>query len=416
MRLSGRPVTKRQDPRATSVRDHSDPSRRTPGTGPGHPPRLGARWRRPIVAAVAVVIAAWGPVTARLISAATSPSPATPAASSTSAGDDWSQLTPTTAPLPRDSAEVAYDTSTSTVVMSGGETACGPLGREVYQDTWTWDGKAWKEVATNAPPVFGVPAAYDGATQTFDVLWYPGCADGPTTSQWNGQSWGGGSGVASPSQLTQTAWPEVDGAMAYDASTQTILLWSPSPPFEQSTTSSATPTGSTTWSWDGTTWNELSPSISPPPSVGDSQDVQMVYDSATSQILLYGDHSQAMWAWNGSKWSELSGSGGPSPRVGSSMVYDSTLGEALLFGGNAVTAYTTASAGQPETYTLGAPLNDLWAWNGTAWQQLHPVTSPPARFYAQMAYDAASGQAVLFGGAVNDTADIADTWVYGPAS
>jgi len=33
-----------------------------------------------------------------------------------------------------------------------------------------------------------------------------------------------------------------------------------------------------------------------------------------------------------------------------------------------------------------------------------------------MAYDGADGQVVLFGGAVNDNADIADTWVYGPAS
>jgi hypothetical protein len=33
-----------------------------------------------------------------------------------------------------------------------------------------------------------------------------------------------------------------------------------------------------------------------------------------------------------------------------------------------------------------------------------------------MAYDGADGQVVLFGGAVNDTADIADTWVYGPRS
>jgi hypothetical protein len=33
-----------------------------------------------------------------------------------------------------------------------------------------------------------------------------------------------------------------------------------------------------------------------------------------------------------------------------------------------------------------------------------------------MAYDGDDGQVVLFGGAVNDIADVADTWVYGPAS
>jgi hypothetical protein len=352
---------------------------------------------------------AGGPATALLTSAAAASPAVTPAASA--ATDNWSQLLPTTAPLPRDSAEVAYDTSTSTVVISGGEAGCGPLGRDVYQDTWTWDGKVWKEVASNAPPVFGVPAAYDGATQTFDVLWYPGCAGGPATSEWSGESWSGANGAESE----QAASPDVDGAMAYDPSSQTLILWSPTAGSDPNSTS-APPYQSSTWSWDGTTWSLLSPSISPPPSVGDSQDVQMVYDPATRQILLYGDHSQALWAWNGSKWSELSGSGGPAPRVGSSMVYDSALGEALLFGGDTATAYTTASASRAETYTLGEPLNDLWAWNGSAWQQLHPATSPPARFYAQMAYDGADGQVVLFGGAVNDTADVADTWVYGPRS
>jgi hypothetical protein len=409
MRLTYRPVIEPNALRPMGTSGHLDPGGQTGVTASARGPRLNAQRTHLISAAVAVVMVAGGPATALLTSAA-SPSPSvTPAASA--ANDNWSQLLPTAAPLPRDSAEVAYDASTSTVVISGGEAGCGPLGREVYQDTWTWDGKAWKEVATNAPPVFGVPAAYDGATQTFDVLWYPGCADGPTTSEWNGDSWNGANGAESE----QTAWPDVDGAMAYDASTQTIILWSPSPPFEQSATST-TPSGSTTWSWDGTTWSLLSPSISPPPSVGDYKDVQMVYDQATSQVLLYGDHSQTMWAWNGSQWSELSGSGGPSPRVGSSMVYDSALGEALLFGGDTATAYITASASQAETYTLGAPRNDLWAWNGSAWQQLHPATSPPARFSAQMAYDGEDGQVVLFGGAVNDTADIADTWVYGPRS
>lgn len=358
-------------------------------------------------AAVAVVMVAGGPATARLTRAA-APSPSATSAAS-AATDGWSQLLPTTAPLPRDSAEVGYDTGTRTVVISGGEAGCGPLGREVYRDTWTWDGKAWKEVATNAPPVFGVPAAYDGATQTFDVLWFPGCADLPEMSEWDGQAWTG----------TQTAdtqpEPDTDGVMAYDPSTQTLILWSPTAGSDPNSTSTP-PEQSTTWSWDGTTWDQLAPSVSPPPSVGDTQDVQMVYDQATSQLLLYGDHSQAMWAWNGNQWSELSGSGGPSPRVGSSTVYDAALGEALLFGGDTVTAGSPASANQAETYSLGAPLNDLWAWNGSAWQQLHPATSPPARFDAQMAYDPASGQVVLFGGAVNETADVADTWVYGSAS
>ena len=366
-----------------------------------------ARRTRLTVAAVVIVIAAGAFATARLTSASASSPSATPAASA--AADDWSQLHPATAPLPRDSAAVAYDPSTHTVVLSAGESGCGGLGREVYTDTWTWNGSAWTQVSTQAPPTVGVPNAYDAATNTFDALWFPGCADSPEMSEWNGQTWTGAQTADTQPE------PDTDGVMAYDPSSQTLILWSPTAGSAPNSTS-APPYQSSTWSWDGSSWSPLSPSISPPPSVGDSRDVQMVYDSATSQILLYGDHSQAMWAWNGSKWSELSGSGAPSPRVGASMVYDSALGEALLFGGDTASGYRPASASQGETYVLGPPLNDLWAWNGSVWQQLHPATSPPARFYAQMAFDGDDGQVVLFGGAVNDTADIADTWVYGPAS
>jgi hypothetical protein len=39
----------------------------------------------------------------------------------------------------------------------------------------------------------------------------------------------------------------------------------------------------------------------------------------------------------------------------------------------------------------------IYRWNGS-WQQLHPATSPPARDYANIAYDRAHGTMVLFGG------------------
>lgn len=407
MRLTSRPVTGSCDPRSISVGGHPQPPDQPPGTVSTRGRRRVAR-RAGLAVAVAVVLTAGTPATARLLSAATSSASATAAAAA--AADDWSELQPTIAPLPRDSAAVAYDDASRTVVVSAGESGCGGLGREVYQDTWTWNGSAWTLVSTNAPPSVGVPAAYDAATQTFDVLWFPGCADLPEMSEWNGQVWGG-------AQTPDTqAEPDTDGVMVYDPTTQTLVLWSPSPGSSaNSTTTPPLPSfGSSTWSWDGSTWTELSPAVSPPPSTGNSHDTQMVYDSATGQVLLYSGVSQTMWAWDGSEWAQIAATGGPSPRVGASMVYDAALGEVLLFGGNAATGYTAASVSQAETFTLGAPLNDLWSWNSGGWQQLHPATTPPARFYAQMAYDPASGQVLLFGGAVNDTADIADTWVYGP--
>ncbi len=43
-------------------------------------------------------------------------------------------------------------------------------------------------------------------------------------------------------------------------------------------------------------------------------------------------------------------------------------------------------------------IGDTWIWNGSDWIQQHPAISPPARDFASMAYDAATGQLILFGG------------------
>ena len=46
----------------------------------------------------------------------------------------------------------------------------------------------------------------------------------------------------------------------------------------------------------------------------------------------------------------------------------------------------------------GNTVSGTWTWDGTTWTQQHPATSPPALHAAAMAYDAATGTAVLFGG------------------
>ena len=56
-------------------------------------------------------------------------------------------------------------------------------------------------------------------------------------------------------------------------------------------------------------------------------------------------------------------------------------------------------------------LSDTWVWDGATWTQKSPATSPPDRVYSSMAYDAAHGQIVLFGGR-NDGGNLSDTWVW----
>jgi len=57
-------------------------------------------------------------------------------------------------------------------------------------------------------------------------------------------------------------------------------------------------------------------------------------------------------------------------------------------------------------------LNDTWLWNGTTWTEQFPTTSPSARSSATMSYDAATGNMVLFGGANYYSVAFNDTWVW----
>jgi hypothetical protein len=45
----------------------------------------------------------------------------------------------------------------------------------------------------------------------------------------------------------------------------------------------------------------------------------------------------------------------------------------------------------------GSRGGDTWIWDGTNWTQLSPLNSPPARASHSMADDEAHGQVVLFG-------------------
>jgi hypothetical protein len=63
-----------------------------------------------------------------------------------------------------------------------------------------------------------------------------------------------------------------------------------------------------------------------------------------------------------------------------------------------------------------------WTWDGTTWTKQAPAVHPSPRADAAMAYDAATGTAVLFGGTVSTTTTrcassgekfVAQTWTWG---
>src|SRR5262249_3728655 len=61
---------------------------------------------------------------------------------------------------------------------------------------------------------------------------------------------------------------------------------------------------------------------------------------------------------------------------------------------------------------------DTWTWNGLGWARARPATSPPKREKHAMAFDAARGKVVLFGGSSSfaTSQDLSDTWTWDGAT
>jgi hypothetical protein len=130
----------------------------------------------------------------------------------------------------------------------------------------------------------------------------------------------------------------------------------------------------------------------------------IAFDPSMRATLFFGGFGNPQvyndtWIWQ-KGWHQLSPPNAPSPRSGQAMVWDGAAGNILLFGG---------------TESGGTFVNETWTWDGTTWtQQFPPVPPSPRRFDTTtgMAYDAATGTVVLFGGLVANGVVIGDTWIW----
>ncbi len=300
-----------------------------------------------------------------------------------SVGVDWSQLNPATSPTARAVASMAFDPATGQLVLFGG-TKSG-----ARNDTWAWDGSTWHDVT----PTSGNPPARSGASMAFDPatgqLILFGGNNGYSsyfndTWSWDGTSW--------TNFTPASGSPAVRGyaSMAFDPLTGQLILFG----------------GynggylNDTWAWDGSSWIPLNPAASPSVRQGSS----MAFDPATGQFILFGgtdndSYLNDTWAWDGSTWTTLSPATSPSARRARSLAFNPAIGQLILFGGYSFRGYGNSGF-----------LGDTWAWDGSTWTQLSPVTSPLARYLASMAFDPATGQLILFGGVGSSGSLLNDTW------
>ncbi len=251
-------------------------------------------------------------------------------------GSTWTKQSPASSPPARDSASMAYDAATGTVLLFGGISANGPFG-----DTWTWDGSTWTKQNPAAHPLARSNAAiaYDAATRNVVLFGGVGIAGGKVpfgdTWTWNGSTWTKRAPAAHPPGRYYAA-------MAYDAATSNIVLFGGV---------DGRGVAGDTWTWDGSTWTMQAPPVRSPNRSGAS----MAYDAATRNVVLFGGASgggfalDSTWTWDGSTWKKQNPAAHPSARVSAAMAYDAATRNVVLFGGVGI-------AGD------SVPFGDTWTW------------------------------------------------------
>lgn len=305
---------------------------------------------------------------------------------------------PQVEPPLRDST-MAYDPAHHTVLLVGG--AVQAQGGSETNETWAWDGHAWRQLhPASSPPALQGTMVYD-ATSRRIMLFLNQVQSGGTVANemwtWDGATW---------HQLRPAVMPEVLGAsMAYDAAQHQIVLFGGEIPYGHVGTLM-----NTTWTWNGTIWQKQDPVTSPSPRTG----AAMAYDAAHQQIVLYGGVTLAgvsteTWTWDGATWQQHHVTSMPPESLNALLVYDNATQQTLLFGGMSV------GGEQPS-------LSSTWAWNGTGWVRV-AAQGAPIGLNKSATYDDATQTVIVYAvqGHINKlisppsssaSAPVSQTWIW----
>jgi putative cell wall-binding protein len=259
------------------------------------------------------------------------------AATSTWDGKTWTAHEPLNAPPVRIGATLGYDGASKRVVMFGGSSGCPGAGGSSGEltDTWTWNGSTWTQEhpAVSPPPAQTACAAWDAASNQFVMFGDWGSFSNhvyvPLPQTW---TW------------TGTTWQQLSAAssppggpcsMTYDAVRQVLVLLV----LDKFDTAAGSVE---TWTWDGSSWSrsqDLPPGEEVPIAFDDDLGAVVAYVGQTycppsSTVAYSGQCTQTdqTWLWDGS-WSEAPAANNPTPGAGFAGGYDRATHQFVVIGG-----------------------------------------------------------------------------------
>jgi hypothetical protein len=247
-------------------------------------------------------------------------------------GASWSKhvtsITPGSQLLP--DSRLAYDPVSKKLVLFAAN------------GTWTWNGSQWTiQHPVQVPSLFKSCMATDAAAGELVLFGeHVVVANTGKTVSWQTWAWRGGNWVQLPEAVSPQGPDAQVCEMTYDEANQDLVLVTAS--WYAGEFSGASP--GETWTFDGTTWTQRETLTN---TTGGVDFSSMTYDPAYGQVMTYGgfdvSHGNAVltnpWSWNGSTWQQVTLSPAPPARVLAAERYDAATGQLVVFGGVGSTSY-----------------------------------------------------------------------------
>lgn len=271
-------------------------------------------------------LAACGAATVLLGACGTQPAASEPSPSESPVPRIPASATPGTPPS-RMWAAYAWDPKDQYVLLFGGQTG-GGASATVFGDTWAWAGDGWLQFHPHTSP-----PARSGAS------------------------------------------------LGYDASSRRMILYGGGWDFYSQTVD---PARNDTWSWDGSTWTQLSPEHAPT-TAACCASTDMAYDSGTRTLWLTSSLLQ-MWSWANGDWVLSPQSTRPPTREYFGFTYD-------IAAAGVVATCGYGGEGTPGFGEMAPSHTDTWIWKAGAWAELHPTMPAPDGACAST-YDSAHGDLI----------------------
>ena len=262
-------------------------------------------------------------------------------------GENMTRLTPAISPGGRYRHGMAYDAANSQIVMFGGWGDLPQGGVGWRNDTWVWENGNWTQMnPADSPSARGyVEVVYadftDDGTDNGAVYLFGGNNGSRLndTWRWDGTNW--------TELAPNTVPPANDGyGMAFDAARRQILMYGGT---------TANNMDERAWLFDGTDWQEQALDqnfISPSRSWH-----ELEYDPINQNIVMFGDDGNptTTYLWDGTKWNQVTPADNPAGRGFFAMTYCAMNQRVFAINGR--------SADE-------AAEEDVWAWDGTNWVEV----------------------------------------------